>query len=190
MGKPNWGFWIGNIQNKRSLKMDNTALIALITTLVVSITGNIAAWWQLANQRTKDKQDAQTVLIDSLRAEVSRLQTRGIELENNVINKATEIGELKLAAIDKEAELRTMKYNMQAMQARLNAVPEQPLMQPLEENESIEWDDNLLSIGDVVLPLDAELEIEEDQKKRVMVSESAAMEIQEMRDNSISKGKF
>lgn len=171
----------------------DAATIALVTTLIIAITGNIAAWWQLANQRTKDKQDAQTVLIDSLRTEISRLQTRGIELENNVINKATEIGELKLTAIDKEAELRTMKYNMQAMQAiqaRLNAVPEQPLMQPLEENEPIEWDDNLLSIGDVVLPLDAELEIEEDQKKRVMVSESAAMEIQEMRDNSISKGKF
>lgn len=171
----------------------DAATIALVTTLIIAITGNIAAWWQLANQRTKDKQDAQTVLIDSLRTEISRLQTRGIELENNVINKATEIGELKLTAIDKEAELRTMKYNMQAMQAiqaRLKAVPEQPLMQPLEENEPIEWDDNLLSFGDVVLPLDAELEIEEDQKKRVMVSESAAMEIQEMRDNSISKGKF
>jgi hypothetical protein len=162
--------------------MDAT-LIALITTLVVSITGNIAAWWQLSNQRKKD-------IEDSLRAEVSRLQARGIELENNVINKATEIGELKLAAIDKEVELRTMKYNMQAMQARLNTVPEQPLMQPLEENESIEWDDNPLSLGVVVLPLDGVLEMDEDQKKRDMVSESAAMEIQELRDNSISKGKF
>lgn len=187
--------------------MDNTALIALITTLIVSIVGNIAAWWQIAAQAKKDKRQAdiddkrvkieedkaesekesadRTALLavtESLRLEVERLQKRGVELENTVIAKTTEIGELKLAAIDKEAENRTMKYTLETMQARLNAMSDRPMKGILQK---VGVGDNLVSFFPTDFPEDLLAEIEEDRNKKDMITENINMEIEELRNNSI-----
>jgi hypothetical protein len=187
--------------------MDTAALIALGGTLIVSIIGNVAAWWQIAAQTKKDKRQADIddkrvkieenkaetekeagdrtallAVIETLKLEVERLQKRGIELENTVIAKTTENGELKLAAIDKEAELRTMKYNMESMQARLTAMSKKPLKGTLKK---VGIEENLLMLSPEDFPSDMLTEIEEDKNRKDMIIESVNMEIEELRDNSI-----
>ena len=152
---------------------------ALIVTLVVSIIGNIAAWWALYNQGKKDKmqgdldkdtatQAAALTMIQTLQGENDRLRTRGIELENAVIAKTTEVGELKLAAIDKETELRTMKYNMESMQMKLNSIAQIPEI--------------------TTLPSEIKLANKEDQKRKSMVSQKISMELNKLKNDSIFRG--
>jgi len=189
--------------------MDNTGLIAVISALVLSIIGNIGAWWQIAANAKKDKRQADIdvgrlklekdkaetekesvdraamlAVTESLRLEVERLQKRGVELENTVIAKTTEIGELKLVAIDKEAELRTMRYNMQTMQVRLNAISDKPLKGTLQE---VEIEDNLLLLSPEDFPSDILMKMEEDKNRKDMIIESTDMEIRELMNNSINK---
>jgi len=187
--------------------MDTAAIIALISTLVLSIIANIAAWWQIAAQAKKDKRQADIddkrvkieedkaetekeagdraallSVIDSLKLELERLQKRAIELETTVIAKTTENGELKLAAIDKEAELRTMKYSMEGMQARLTAMSKKPLKGTLQK---VGIEENLFMLSPEDFPSDMLMEIEEDKNRKDMIIESVNMEIEELRDNSI-----
>jgi hypothetical protein len=189
--------------------MDTTAVIALISTLVLSIIANIAAWWQIAAQSKKDKRQAEIddkrvkieeskaetekeagdraallAVIDSLKLELERLQKRGIELESTLIAKTTENGELKLAAIDKEAELRTMKYNMEGMQARLTAMSKKP---PKGTLQKVGIEENLFMLSPEDFPSDMIMEIEEDKNRRDMIIENTDIEIRELLDNSIGK---
>ena len=184
--------------------MDTAVIITLISTLLLSIIGNIAAWWQIANQAKKDKaqteldkarlgieenkaniekdnitQTAALTMIESQRIEIERLHKRGLELEDKLVSKTTENGDLKLAAIDKEAELRTLRYQMKLM----NIVPkEQPL-----ETDVLPMDIKKMNATLFPLPLNMELEVKEDQKKKLMISKNMNMEIRELRNNSINK---
>jgi hypothetical protein len=167
----------------------DTAIIALISTLVLSIIANVAAWWQLANQAKKDKEEAalakrrveleedkaeldkETVtqaaalaMIQTQREQIDRLEKRGLELENMVIAKTTENSELKLTAIDKEAELRTLKYQLK-------------LLKPVSEEKPLKSD--IKGFKSTLLP--------EEIKNKVMITKLAGMEIRKIRENSISQ---
>lgn len=162
---------------------------ALIVTLVVSILGNIAAWWQLWNQGKKDKlegeleknrqdldkdtatQEAALTMIQTLQGENDRLRARGIELENTVIAKTTEVGELKLAAIDKETEIRTMKYEMEGLKMKLNAIYKE---KPPKK---------------IVLPSEIKSANKEDQKRKAMVSKNINLELSKIKNDSLFKGE-
>jgi len=175
----------------------DTTIIALISTLVLSIIANVAAWWQLANQAKKDKEEAalakkrveleenkaeldkETVtqsaalsMIQTQREELDRLQKRGTDLENMLIAKTTENSELKLTAIDKEAELRTLKYQLKLMKS---VSEEKPLTSDIKSFKS------------TLLPEEIKLATKEDHKNKAMITKLADMEIRQIRENSISR---
>lgn len=107
--------------------MDNS----LIVSIVIAVVAIVPGVWALVNQANKDKsqakldmnaaaQNAAMNIIAPLQAEVARLQARVLELEKALIDKTTEIGELMQKNIDKDSEIRTLKYGMEDMQKRLN----------------------------------------------------------------------
>ena len=107
--------------------MDST----LIVSIVIAVVAIVPGVWALVNQANKDKnqsrldmnaaaQGAAMNIIGPLQAEVTRLQARVLELEKALIEKTTEIGKLMEEGIDKDSEIRTLKYNVQDMQFRLN----------------------------------------------------------------------
>lgn len=108
----------------------DSSTVGLITALGLAIIGNIAAWWQLANQRTKDKKDELQKLIEDQRGEIDRLRSRGTELEDKLVAKINENGELKLASIDKDIELKSVKYKLQDAENRLSVYATKPSPAP------------------------------------------------------------
>lgn len=107
--------------------MDSSLLVSIVIAVVAIVPGV----WALVNQANKDKkqaqidmnkaaQDASLAIIAPLQGEVTRLQLRVVELEKALIDKTTEIGELMQKNIDKDSEIRTLKYGMEDMQRRLN----------------------------------------------------------------------
>jgi hypothetical protein len=107
--------------------MDNS----LIVSIVIAVVAIVPGVWALVNQANKDKtqarldmnaaaQNAAMGIISPLQTEVARLQARVLELEKALIDKTTEIGELMQQNIDKDSQIRTLKYNMEDMQLRLN----------------------------------------------------------------------
>lgn len=108
-----------------------TGTISLVVSVVVAVVAIVPGVWALVNQARKDKteaqlnmtkaaQDAAMNIIGPLQAEVARLQARVLELEKALIDKTTEIGDLMQKNIDKDSEIRTLKYGMEDMQRRLN----------------------------------------------------------------------
>lgn len=104
---------------------------SLTVSVVIAVVAIVPGVWALVNQAKKDKaetqlnmtkaaQDAAMNIIGPLQAEVTRLQARIIELEKALIEKTTEIGDLMQKNIDKDSEIRTLKYGMEDMQRRLN----------------------------------------------------------------------
>lgn len=105
---------------------------SLIVSIVIAVVAIVPGVWALVNQANKDKtqarldmnkaaQDAALNIISPLQAEVTRLQTRVLELEKALIEKTTEIGDLMQAGIDKDSQIRTLKYSIEDMQLRLTA---------------------------------------------------------------------
>src|SRR5512137_432007 len=104
---------------------------SLIVSIIIAVVAIVPGVWALVNQANKDKtqakldmnaaaQNAAMNIIAPLQAEVTRLQARVLELEKALIDKTTEIGDLMQAGIDKDSEIRTLKYGMEDMQRRLN----------------------------------------------------------------------
>jgi len=143
--------------------MDITTLLPLILAIVAIVPGV----WALVNQANKDKTQAKidmnnaanaaaVSIIAPLQAEVTRLQGRVLELEKALIEKTTEIGKLMEEGIDKDSEIRTMKYKMGEMQTKLDAVYGKRKPKPKAE--------------DVVVSnntLEEELESNESKKKEI-----------------------
>jgi len=105
---------------------------SLIVSIVIAVVAIVPGVWALVNQANKDKnqskldmnaaaQSAAMNIIGPLQTEVTRLQARVLELEKALIDKTTEIGDLMQAGIDKDSEIRTLKYNMGDMQRRLDS---------------------------------------------------------------------
>jgi len=105
---------------------------SLVVSIVIAVVAIVPGVWALVNQANKDKtqarldmnkaaQDAAMNIIGPLQAEVTRLQTRVLELEKLLIEKTTEIGDLMQAGIDKDSKIRTLEYNLEGMKMRLEA---------------------------------------------------------------------
>ena len=105
---------------------------SLIVSIVIAVVAIVPGVWALVNQANKDKaqtkldmntaaQNAAMNIIAPLQAEVTRLQARVLELEKALIDKTTEIGDLMQSGIDKDSEIRTLKYRMVDMQTRLDS---------------------------------------------------------------------
>ena len=104
---------------------------SLIVSIVIAVVAIVPGVWALVNQANKDKtqakldmntaaQNAAMNIIAPLQAEVTRLQARVLELEKALIDKTNEIGDLMQSGIDKDSEIRTLKYRMVDMQTRLD----------------------------------------------------------------------
>ena len=108
--------------------MDST----LIASIVIAVVAIIPGAWALVNQGKKDSiqskidlgkatQDAAVTIIAPLQTEVTRLQTRVLDLEKILIEKTTEIGRLMETSVDKDSEIRKLEYNLEGLQLRLDA---------------------------------------------------------------------
>lgn len=178
----------------------DSSTIGLITALGLAIIGNIAAWWQISIQRRKDNRDELQKLIDDQRGEIDRLRTRGTELEDKLIAKINENGDLKLASIDKEIELKTIRYKLADTETKLQAIyalqakkEQLPVPStPPEDIDSIvksmlaipkteEAED--LDLLELVMDFPADSSEEELQKQAI--SEDVNAELGELEENSI-----
>ena len=103
---------------------------SLLVSLIIAVVAIVPGIWSLIIQARKDVRQAQTdmskaahdaalSIIGPLQSEVSRLQTRVLDLETLLINKTNEIGELRESNIDKDSEIRTLKYTIADMEQRL-----------------------------------------------------------------------
>ena len=104
----------------------------IIVSLIIAIVAIIPGVMALISQAKKDKvqsgidvgeaaQRATLAIIEPLKSEVTRLQARVAELEETLVIKVTEMGDMRLASIDKDVQIRTMQVEMQRMTIRLTA---------------------------------------------------------------------
>jgi FtsZ-interacting cell division protein ZipA len=115
---------------------------------------------------------ASSNIIITLQGEVDRLNKRLAELELAVIDKTTRIGELMLAKIDGEAEVATMKYKMDTMQLKLNAILPEESVKPRKKKEDIQLKQTLLSL----------------EEKKTKIAQETSLEIEKLKNNSITNG--
>jgi len=129
---------------------------SLIVSVIVAVVAIVPGVWALVNQANKDKaqqkmemgkaaQDAAVGIIAPLQGEVARLQSRVLELENLLVEKTKEIGELMEAGIDKDSQIRTLKYTMEGMQLRLDTFEKVRKSEGPEEDEEEEENENPVS---------------------------------------------
>lgn len=154
------------------------ALIAIVPTAVGLIVQEKRDAKQLQIEITKAANEATQMLTTSLREEISRLQTdvdkyrnRISELETAIITKTKEYGELLLSNIDKDSELRTMKYKMESMQRKLESVV--PAKSKKKED---------------TVPLKVKQELLANEEMKLQILERTDKEVNELRSKSISNG--
>ena len=147
---------------------------SLIVSIVIAVVAIVPGVWALVNQANKDKtqarldmnkaaNDAAMNIIGPLQAEVSRLQARVLELEKALIEKTTEIGELMQAGIDKDSEIRSLKYNMEGMRLRLETFESKRKVNKKPEN-------------DIDTRLEEELKVAEAKKEEIKLYTTKAIE--------------
>lgn len=160
--------------------MDINTLLPLILAIVAIVPGV----WALVNQANKDRTQAKidmnnaanaaaVSIIAPLQAEVLRLQNRILELEKDLIEKTTKIGELMEAGIDKDAQLRTLRYNIEEMQLRLQAFENK---RKATTKEKVDNDTRIKE----------DLELLEAKKQEVRISTEQT--IKELESKSLSNG--
>ena len=118
---------------------------------------------------------ASSNVIITLQGEVERLNKRLAELELSIIDKTTRIGELMLAKIDRDAEVATMKYKMETMQLKLNAILPEEVAKPRKKKE----DTVPIQLKKTLLSLD---------EQKTKVTQETSLEIEKLKNNSISNG--
>lgn len=165
--------------------------------LILAIVAIVPGVWALVNQANKDRnqskidmntaaQNAAMGIIAPLQTEVARLQAdstrwqaRIIELENALIEKTKTIGQLMQEGIDKDAELRTLKYSMLDMQKRLN-VFESKRKSTSKTKADVEEETLLIYDEEIA----EELKTLEAKKEAIKIS--TAEEIKEFKSKSIT----
>lgn len=149
--------------------MENTNL-SLIVSIIIAVVAIVPGIWALVNQAKKDASqarmdmnkaanDAAMSIIGPLQMEVTRLQSRVLELEKLLVEKTSEIGDLMQSNIDKDSEIRTLKYSMSDMQLRLSAFEK-------KKNKSKDADETDLS-AKTEFKLEEELKANEVKKEEV-----------------------
>jgi uncharacterized coiled-coil protein SlyX len=107
----------------------------IIVSLIIAIVAIVPGVMALISQAKKDRvqsgidvasaaQTAILAIVEPLKSEVTRLQARVAELEETLAAKVTEMGNMRLANIDKDVQIRTMQVEMQRMTVRLTAFEE------------------------------------------------------------------
>ena len=111
------------------------------------------------------------------------MQARNIELEQQLIDKIRANGQLTQDGIDKDAALRTQKYNMETMQSRLDSY--EVMVSTPEEHKS---NARIKRKGDS----DTESHKEDDDKldadKKQVVSAQIEQELEDIKSKSTTNG--
>jgi len=168
--------------------MDNS----LIVSIVIAVVAIVPGVWALVNQANKDKtqakmdmnaaaQNAAMNIIAPLQAEVARLQARVLELEKALIDKTTEIGELMQRNIDKDSEIRTLKYGMEDMQRRLNYFE----TKRKSSNKNRPADDQQAGVGDSVIDPRLEEDLKADEAKKEEIKNYTQKSIEQLTNGSL-----
>lgn len=114
-----------------------------------------------------------------LQAEVEKLRAKIATQDEALIAKTTLIGEMRLAEIDKDIELRTMKYQMEALKMKLASVKIEeaiPMSATIKKKED-------------TLPLNVKRELATAMSKKTIIERNTRREIEELRNGSINNGK-
>jgi len=125
----------------------------------------------------KNQADDDVIARDNvyLQGEVEKLRAKIASQDEALIAKTTLIGEMKLAEIDKDVELHTVKYQMEALKMKLGeeAIPMNVTIKKKEDT----------------LPLNVKRELATVMSKKTIIERNTRREIEELRNDSIINGK-
>lgn len=114
-----------------------------------------------------------------LQGEVEKLRAKIALQDEALIAKTTLIGDMRLAEIDKDIELRTVKYQMEALKMKLanvNIEEAIPMSATIKKKED-------------TLPLNVKRELATVMSKKTIIERNTRREIEELRNGSITNGK-
>jgi len=151
---------------------------SLIISLVIAVVAIVPGVWALVNQAKKDKaqatidmnkaaNDAAMAIISPLQTEVARLQVRVLELERALIDKTTEIGNLMQAGIDKDTQIRVLKYNLEGMELRLETFEKKRKTTVEQKKEEVERNQENTDNTNTIL--EKEFKLDKEKKKQIQI---------------------
>lgn len=166
------GIWAQNKKDAKQAKIDDDKARAQ----------NEIDKERLDMEREKADNDIRLATLASLKEELERLQdkevkdrNRILELEAAELEKIQKIGELTVAKINAESEVATMKYKMEALQMKLNAIlpPEETKKKRKEET----------------VPLAIRQTLETNATRIARVEEEVKQEIETFKSGSLANGE-
>jgi hypothetical protein len=120
--------------------------------------------------------NASNTTILTLQGENERLSKRIIELETSIYQKTEQIGVLMLAKIDAESDADTMKYKMETMQMKLNALsPTEKIGAAKKKKED-------------TVPLIVKQTLLVNEERKALVMEEMGKELETLKSGSITNG--
>lgn len=165
------GIWAQNKRDAKQAKLDTEKAEAQ----------NELDKGRLDLERDKADEDAKQATIATLREEITRLQenqakdrARILELEAMELDKIEKIGQLMMAKIDAESEAATMRYKMEAMQMKLNALLPQEVSDKKRKEETV--------------PLAIRKTLETNKNRKALVEEEMYKEMEEFKSGSLANG--
>jgi hypothetical protein len=173
--------------------MDASSL-AVIASIIIAVVAAVPTVLSLLAQNRKDKKQQQmdmttaanaaaVSIIAPLQAELARSQARNIELELALIEKIKENGQLVQDGIDKDAAIRTQKYNMEIMQSRLDSY-ETMTSDPATKKENVRITKKGKDTGSI--KEDTDIIVDEDKKQEVLTR--IQQELDDIKTKSINGG--
>lgn len=163
------GIWAQNKRDAKQAKIDDAKAKAQ----------NVIDQGRLELERDKADDDARQATINTLREEIARLQenetrdrNRILELEAAELDKIEKIGKLMMAKIDAESEAATMRYKMEAMQMKLNALLPQEQAKKKGKEETV--------------PLAIRQTLEDNETRKALVKEEMNKEIETFKSGSLA----
>lgn len=159
------------------------AIVAIVPTILSLITQASKDKKQAAIDMNKAATDAMMSVIQPMRDEITRLQTRGVELEGMLIDKTTENGNLRIKLIDKENEIRALKYNYDGLQIKLDALQGKgsfaanPTSTPSKKKKKEE-----------TLPITIKQEIEANELRKQQIAQETDDVLKEIKSKSVTNG--
>lgn len=163
------GIWAQNKRDAKQAKIDDAKAKAQ----------NVIDQGRLELERDKADDDARQATINTLREEIARLQenetrdrNRILELEAAELDKIEKIGKLMMAKIDAESEAATMRYKMEAMQMKLNALLPQEQAKKKSKEETV--------------PLAIRQTLEDNETRKALVKEEMNKEIETFKSGSLA----
>lgn len=156
------------------------AIVAIVPTILSLITQSNKDKRQATIDMNKAAADSMMAVIQPMRDEITRLQTRGLEMETQLIAKTTENGKLRIDLIDRENELHIMKASYDGLQMKYNLLAK-------SAEEGVVGVVKRKTKEDTV-PIHVKDEIKANEDKKALIVQETEDEVKQLKSNSIANG--